>query len=1139
MRDLLTALAGAIVLVLIAALAVPPFINWKAQRPFIDHVLSRSLGVPVQSQGRIEVRLLPSPRLRVDRLLVGEGSGPALDARYVKAEIALAPLLKGEARFTETRIGRAEIRLPLVDGEAIRLPQRMLDGLRGKDLAIENLQIQQFLLTTAVVSTGRTDQFAAEDVRIRAPALIGPWRVEAMSGGVPFRAVSGTPDQEGRLPVKISGGGDAYPVFDVDARFDLDPEQKDPGASAVRAEGSAKLVVGPPSQAAGAYLPFTLAGSFKARGMQVRFDQASLEVDPGGKPLRLEGSGRLDLRQWRAGLALKARRLDLDAFLASPEGLAFLSRGIPRGGWGLPVMLDFDLAVDSAAFGAAEWTGLALTGTAERGGGLLLRRLSATAPGDATVTMSGEIEGAPLRLTGPVSITAPQSDALGRLLRRFGAEGPLVGLLDGRPVDIAADVSASSTDLSLRNLRAGFGTARVSGNARYTAPEKGARGRFEAQLIASGIDVATLPPLGKAASALRGFDLALTLQAKDVRFGSVGSGNGTIAARIQSDDQGLAVDSLDVTNLAGASAKLSGTIGADGAGRIAGRLQAPVAAPLVGLLERVWTEELEALPDFLRASPLDLAVVLDREAQAAEGLRVQAKGMAGGGHLDLSVRSRDGRVVAGSGSLSTPRAGSWFGRTDIPGLQQPAELHLVAESRPDGLSVTLSGTVAGASLATSQPLRLPARGGMPEGGQIFIRSADLAPFLIFAGAARLEPGAWPADLTATFASEGGDPQATVVGRVAGSPVEAKVARATDGTLRGSATLARLSLPRLAAAFLMPQEGGRAAPLPPRPHGTLALAVASLDLGRGLEASDAALTLGLDGDSLTVTGMTAHLAGGRLSGSATLARRGDAVSVTGDGTADDLALATLAGGKALGGRLSAELRFAASADALPALAANLAGSGRVTLKDLTLSGLDPAALGRALALAVASDDPLREGRLAGLVNQELARAAAQAKAPVSAPATIVGGILRAGPLDIDLGAARWAGTVAEDLRDGHLDARGTLSGGTTPQSWPAGIPTVQFALTGSLADPTRTVDVGPLSIGLAAFVLQRELEKIEQGEADDAERQRRRDRLEADKARAAALKARADRLAAEEAERQARERSATPAPAQPDVAAPAH
>jgi hypothetical protein len=321
---------------------------------------------------------------------------------------------------------------------------------------------------------------------------------------------------------------------------------------------------------------------------------------------------------------------------------------------------------------------------------------------------------------------------------------------------------------------------------------------------------------------------------------------------------------------------------------------------------------------------------------------------------------------------------------------------------------------------------------------------------------------------------------------------------------------------------MPLEGARPAPLP---HGALDMKVGALELGRGLTATDAVFALGLDTDSLTLANLTAKLADGRIAGSATLARRGEALAVTGEGHADDLSLAALSGGKALGGRLSGDLRFATSATKAAALAGSLAGSGRLTLEDLTVAQADPGALGRALGQIVEAEDPLREGRLAALVTQELGKAAASAKAPVEAPLTIVGGVLRAGPLDVDLGPSRWAGSLSLDLRDGRLDARGTLSGGTVPQGWPAGAPAVQLALTGSLADPARSVDAGPLSTGLAAFVLQRELEKIELNEADQVERQRRRERIEMDKARATALKAYADKLAAEEADRQARERAA--------------
>jgi hypothetical protein len=174
-----------------------------------------------------------------------------------------------------------------------------------------------------------------------------------------------------------------------------------------------------------------------------------------------------------------------------------------------------------------------------------------------------------------------------------------------------------------------------------------------------------------------------------------------------------------------------------------------------------------------------------------------------------------------------------------------------------------------------------------------------------------------------------------------------------------------------------------------------------------------------------------------------------------------------------------------------------------------------------------DDPLREGRLQALVTEEFARGGAQARGSARAAATIMEGVLRAGPFDLDLGPARWVGTVGYDLRAGRLDARGTLVGGPVPRGWNAGPPAVQFGVTGPLGAPERVLDVGTLSNGLAAFVLQRELETIELTEADQVERQRRRARIEMDRARAAALKAAADRTAADKAAEEAARRPRNP------------
>ncbi|GJE18329.1 AsmA family protein [Methylobacterium marchantiae] len=1143
MRDILTALAGAVILILVAALAVPPLVAWESYRTLVDRTIGHSLGLDAHTEGRIRVRLLPSPSLRVDRLRIGgQADRPALDLQLVKAEIALSPLLTGEIRFTETRIGRAEIKLPISEDDAVRLPADLYQTLSSQDLAIEGLSIGQVILTTLVPRSGRTDQVRAETVHLSAPRLLGPWRIEGMSGAVPFRIATGEPADDGSVAVKFSGGGDTHPRFEADTRIRLEPMagEAPPAAGTLRAmipkaEGTARIVVGPPVQVAGAYLPFSLGGAFKARGPLVRFSEVKAEIDPGGQAMRLAGTGRIDLRSWRAALTLEARRLDLDAFLLSTGGQALLARGMPRAGSELPMMVDLDLSLESIALGLDEWSNLRLSGTFDRTGGLALRRFSVTAPGEAALTASGELDTQPTpRFTGNVSLDAAASDGFGRYLRKFGLGGPAIAVMDGRPIQASADLSAASPTVSLRNLRLSLGEARITGNARFTQAEAAGRGRFDAQLSAQGIDIATLPAFGGVLNGLHDHDIGLTIQARDVRYGPAGahSGNGTIAASIQSDGASLDVGSLDVTDLAGANAKLSGRIAPDGSGRISGRMSAPVAAPLMALLDRIWIAEARMIPAFLRAGALDLAVTLEREAGAADTLRTSASGTAAGGNLDLDLLARAGRIDNLSLELTTPIAGRWFEREDVAALRKGAALRITGtrgRTTADGsvppLGLDISGTIADLTLSTVKPV-VPGPGrAPPEAGEIQVKTSDLAPFLMLAGSTAALPSPLPAEFQVGLSRAGRDAHADVTGRIAEGTVLANLNRSPDGDIFGSVALGRLSLPWLASALIIPTEakkpdagdGARfAAPPPSRPPIDLEVRVDALDLGRRFTAEGAAFGARLDNGVLTLRDFNGRVAGGRLTGSVTLSRQGGAAAISGEGSLSDASIADLAGPGPVSGRASLSLRFGASGQSLASMANNLGGSGDLGLTDLVLPGGDPGGIERALVRVLAEDDPLRDGRLQTLVAEELAAAPMAVKGSVTAPTTLVGGSLRAGPVAFDLGGPRWAGTLSVNLATGRVEARGTLTSDRAPKGWTAGSPAVQLGYSGPIAKPERSVDTGPLTNGLAAMVLQRELEKIELFEADQLERQRRRARIEMDKARAAALKAAADKAAAEKA-----------------------
>ena len=111
MRKVLTAIAVLVIAVLMATLAVPLLINWDAHRSILEQAISRSTGVEARTHGRIDARILPSPRVSIERLRLGgaDPEEPSLSVAFVKAELALTPLIGGEVRFQQVRIGRAEI----------------------------------------------------------------------------------------------------------------------------------------------------------------------------------------------------------------------------------------------------------------------------------------------------------------------------------------------------------------------------------------------------------------------------------------------------------------------------------------------------------------------------------------------------------------------------------------------------------------------------------------------------------------------------------------------------------------------------------------------------------------------------------------------------------------------------------------------------------------------------------------------------------------------------------------------------------------------------------------------------------------------------------------------------------------------
>src|SRR3974390_3314650 len=101
----LLGLAIAFIVVLLAALIGPYFIDWNQFRPQFEAEAAKVIGAPVRVAGGLDARLLPTPTLRLRSVVVGGANDLGkVRADKLDVEFSLGELMRGEWRATELSI---------------------------------------------------------------------------------------------------------------------------------------------------------------------------------------------------------------------------------------------------------------------------------------------------------------------------------------------------------------------------------------------------------------------------------------------------------------------------------------------------------------------------------------------------------------------------------------------------------------------------------------------------------------------------------------------------------------------------------------------------------------------------------------------------------------------------------------------------------------------------------------------------------------------------------------------------------------------------------------------------------------------------------------------------------------------------
>ncbi len=507
MRKALIAAAGIVVLVVAAVLIVPSFINWNAYKADIVALAEEATGRRLAIDGDINLRLLPSPALRVSNVRLANPQGAA-DADLVslaslEVQAAFWPLLRRELQVRSVRVREPRIALEvLADGTATWefTPQPKDDEPagavgNGRGGAIAGITLEEFVieggrLTFRDAASGFTEQIVSLDATLSAQELTtGPYeaRGELVARGMDLRFAFRVGDLSASEPIPVEatlgfdGAGvsivlrglisEAGPDAQLTGRIEAtgDDLRAAIAALARAAETDAPIAV-PGAQ------PFSLRAAVDGSRTDISINDIELALGD----TRANGAVSIALGDDTAvDAALSFGRIDLDAWLgtaaldsdgADEEGVAPAAGDAAPGGLSLPVIPgdvtgSMTLSTEALTFRGDAIRQVEFSATVGAGA-LKINRFSALLPGGSDLVVAGSLAaaGGQPQFDGTLEIA---SDDLRSLLSWLGTDIDQVPSDRLRKFSLQSSVRLTDELVQVFGIDMRLDSTRLTGGAAY------------------------------------------------------------------------------------------------------------------------------------------------------------------------------------------------------------------------------------------------------------------------------------------------------------------------------------------------------------------------------------------------------------------------------------------------------------------------------------------------------------------------------------------------------------------------------------------------------------------------------------------------------------------------------------------------
>jgi hypothetical protein len=1117
----LLGLAIAIILALVAALVAPLVVDWNHFRTTFENEASRLTGLSVRVAGTIDARILPTPRIKLRNVEIGEaGREPRLRAGAIDLEVRLGPLIRGEVQATEARLVAPQIDLALDRSGAIDWPVPTRTW-RAEDLSVSRLRVEDGSIVLADAASGSrlTLQKLSFDGDIR--SLLGPFRGEGtfVAGGEPkgYRIYGGRGDEGFKIRLGVNPSN--HPLTtDIDGTLTLDRgmPQFDGTIALARPVGAA-LSSGLRVMSD----PWHAGGTIRATPGAASLHDVTFQYGPDERAVVFTGKADLTFgEEPHFDGEIAALEVDVDRALAEPDlthrpPLLVVKSFVDAFVASIKPPLPGKLAVGIAGLTVGGTNVQSLHGVARFDAtGWSLEGVELRAPGLTQVSLSGHVaqSGRGLAFTGPGALDSADADTLLAWLSGRGATAS-AGV---RTLRARGDVTIAGDRLAVDGLDATLDQENVQGRFAYTWPSTWPSADrpaiVEADLHATKLDLDALAAFVKTAADENGFapprqgSLALdfgraTLAGVDAR---------AVKAQVKFDAGALQIEHLSIGELGGAALDISGRIdelSSQPRGRVTVDLNAGTLVDLSRVLGRFAPQTADVLrraADRLAPAKLRATLTVERAATAGSTAKLDLNGQLGLMRIALNGAATGEPAKFGEANV---RIDSRLDADDATALaallgldrvaavdQLPGRVTLSAVGPLNGeLRVDGEASASGFTAAVRGAARLNGKEAPTGTFQILATAADLGPLQ---QAMTGQPGnAMPISARAAVSIAGTALSFTQIAIAAGKASahgHLGVNLAGPIAIDGDVGADNVDGAWLASMLLgLPRQAQNAAPWSSRPLGGGAFAAMNgavtftLDhaaFAPGLVASSVKGVAQFRPGEIALQNIDGGFAGGRVTGELAFRRNSDGLISHGHIALADADAATVlhTDKKIIDARLTLKADFDSIGSSPAALVRAAHGSGAIALADAHIAGLDPAVFVAAMRAADQST-VIEATKIQPAVNAALAGghlAVPQGDASMTITDGKVGVANVTMPAQ-DSAALALAGGL--DLNTGAVDARMTLTAPPPAHALIRTRPELAVALKGPLAAPARTLDVSALTgwLSLRAAELQtRRLESIE-------------------------------------------------------------